>query len=455
MAGDTPSKAPAQIAVVAVLVVLTMSAVGLRLWVRIRMIRSLGWDDIFMVVALFNFLMYDSSLMTIVHYGGGTHITDQSDLRAATSWILVAETFYLTTILFLKLSLGFFFLRVAIKKWQRRTIITTMTVSTIIHFYHIFFVIFMCGDPRNYLQNRLNHKCVGRNVEVALAYEQAAVTTATDWIFALLPIPMLWNTSMDLRSKLSVGFVLSLGALGSICSMIRFKYIEGLGSHDDFFWSAANVSTWSILEMGTGIIAGCLATMRPLFKRFMYRAAQLTSRTNGTSSRSWLRSHRKHPSRTNGSGWAYSTNSTFTTTCVGGKDVELGSPGDELHSVFREEKDRRRFPAEVWSADPERAVIWPYSNHAGPRSVSPAVEGAISISKVVDVEVSVVGPDDLWPVVRGIQRPERAKSPPQMSGDVPEWERMPDLVTPEERGHGRKGSGGSSKSRGGSPVRIN
>jgi hypothetical protein len=102
---------------------------------------------------------------------------------------------------------------VVLKNWQRKVIYVTVFVSTIINIYHTIFIIFSCGNPRYYLENMLNRKCVRKNVEVGLAYEQAAVTTATDFVFALLPLPLLWNASMDTRSKLSVGFILCLGTL--------------------------------------------------------------------------------------------------------------------------------------------------------------------------------------------------------------------------------------------------
>lgn len=52
-----------------------------------------------------------------------------------------------------------------------------------------------------------------------------------------------------------------------ICSALRFRYVDGLTQIDDFFWAAVNISTWSTIECGASIIAGCLATLRPLLKR--------------------------------------------------------------------------------------------------------------------------------------------------------------------------------------------
>jgi hypothetical protein len=121
--------------------------------------------------------------------------------------------FYLSTQIFLKLSLGYFFLRVVIRKGVRRFIIITCCVSTLINTHHILFVIFRCGNPTNQADKQLEGRCVDGKVSVALGYEQAAVSTITDLIFAIMPIYLLWNVTMDLRSKISAGLILSLGGL--------------------------------------------------------------------------------------------------------------------------------------------------------------------------------------------------------------------------------------------------
>jgi hypothetical protein len=61
---------------------------------------------------------------------------------------------------------------------------------------------------------------------------------------------------------------------GCICSMIRFRFIEGLITYTNFFWSVVNICMWSTIEAGTCIIAGCLATLRPLGKCAIHRARE-------------------------------------------------------------------------------------------------------------------------------------------------------------------------------------
>jgi hypothetical protein len=122
----------------------------------------------------------------------------------------------------------------------------------------------------------------------------AAVSTMTDIMFVVLPVLILWNANMDRRSKFSVGFILCLAALsvplhsssympwlttdsGCICSMIRFRFVDGLTQTDDFFWNVVNISIWSTIEAGACIIAGCLATLRPLLKRAIHQARESTA----------------------------------------------------------------------------------------------------------------------------------------------------------------------------------
>jgi hypothetical protein len=52
MARQSQTKAPQQVAAVSVFLPLALGAVLVRLWIRTRMIKSLGWDDYMMVVAL-------------------------------------------------------------------------------------------------------------------------------------------------------------------------------------------------------------------------------------------------------------------------------------------------------------------------------------------------------------------------------------------------------------------
>lgn len=61
---ETTSKAPAELSVCIVFLVLTYISVGARCWVRLFMIRSFGWDDALMCISLVRFYFCYSSQVT-------------------------------------------------------------------------------------------------------------------------------------------------------------------------------------------------------------------------------------------------------------------------------------------------------------------------------------------------------------------------------------------------------
>ncbi|KAH0142539.1 hypothetical protein KCU67_g13984, partial [Aureobasidium melanogenum] len=87
---------------------------------------------------------------------------------------------------------------------------------------------------------------------------------------------------MHRQQKITVCTILGLGVLGSICSLVRLAYVDVIGvALQDLLISAPNYGIVSIVELGLGITAACLATLRPLFAFWFDKA-----RTGFTSSRS-------------------------------------------------------------------------------------------------------------------------------------------------------------------------
>ena len=66
---------------------------------------------------------------------------------------------------------------------------------------------------------------------------------------------------------------------GSICSLVRFRYIHTLAeSQVTFFETVSDFGVWSVLEPGMGIVANSLATLRPMMRFFMQRSRSIYSK---------------------------------------------------------------------------------------------------------------------------------------------------------------------------------
>ena len=114
----------------------------------------------------------------------------------------------------LKISLGIFFARIMVKRWQLIVVYTIVTISSVSSTSAFFYCLLRCGpDMDQYVLRQLQNVCTPRGLDRFFAYQQATFTLLTDCVFVLLPIPLLWSTNMRIEAKLLVGFILSLAAL--------------------------------------------------------------------------------------------------------------------------------------------------------------------------------------------------------------------------------------------------
>lgn len=249
----------------------------------------------------------------------------------------------------IKISLGIFFARIVVASWHIMLIYVTIGVNVLSSAVAFFYCIFRCGPNLDrYLLQQLKKQCTSRGLDRFMAYQSgkiffstaslvpghvtdmiiATFSTLTDLVFVVLPIVVLWNANMDRRSKFSVGFILCLAASACICSMIRFQYVDGLTQIDDFFWNAANIAIWSTIECGASIVAGCLATLRPLLKRMFATAGTITKTLRASNTQS------------NGSS-RQTNNTTSTNTHSSSNERKAGgsSTGEPTFAEFIAEPD--------------------------------------------------------------------------------------------------------------------
>lgn len=70
----------------------------------------------------------------------------------------------------------------------------------------------LTSDRKNWYPTMEGH-CQHRSIQTTLSYAVAVVSIMSDWIFAVLPIFLLWNVQLDWRVKCSVIAMLGLGIL--------------------------------------------------------------------------------------------------------------------------------------------------------------------------------------------------------------------------------------------------
>jgi hypothetical protein len=168
-----------------------------------------------------------------VHYGIGRHDADLTESNAIEGLKVIcpilkpremfvtfeqyqafATLSYVANMMFIKLSIALFLLRIAVQRpyiWILRISMVVVAIwSVAIWIYDLFQCIPVQAQWDYTIENA---KCVSGSSFIAAAYSISVMTILTDWLYALLPIPMIWSVQMSVQTKVTVAFVLSLGIL--------------------------------------------------------------------------------------------------------------------------------------------------------------------------------------------------------------------------------------------------
>ncbi|OGE50290.1 hypothetical protein PENARI_c017G04799 [Penicillium arizonense] len=237
-----------------------------RFYVRIFIIRNVGWDDYTMALTM---------LLSLCGFA-----------------IIVPEGIYLWAIGLVKVSIGLFLLRFAPQKGYKIfiwVVIVLMTLYTAICFLTL---VFECKDIRTNWDKNVVSECFSSRQLLILSYTNTALNILTDLIFALLPIFMLRHLQVNRRVKASLVCILGLGIFACAAAFVKISILPNYGRNGDFLWDYTNLTIWVVTECNTGIMAGSLPTLKPLFKRVLgtYGSRSKTTREYHGSKQYKLRS---------------------------------------------------------------------------------------------------------------------------------------------------------------------
>ncbi|KAE8334206.1 hypothetical protein BDV24DRAFT_170432 [Aspergillus arachidicola] len=210
-------------------------------------------------------VLFALNLVQIDH-GAGKHIGDISAMsytKALQYWWL-CDIFYTFCGSMLKLSIGFLILRFTVQRIYIFLLHQLMWGTFVIGLAYTLFIIFHCKPVSNFWTLQ-RYGCVNSSVWLDVSYTASALSALADWIYGILPIFVIWKLQMSRTTKGIVAGVLGFGAIGSIATVIRTSYIRTL-SDVDFEWATAELTILSNIEVGVGITASCIATLRPLLR---------------------------------------------------------------------------------------------------------------------------------------------------------------------------------------------
>ena len=211
-----------------VVTILASTVVALRMTVRIWIVRSVGWDDYTILCATLGIIIGCALVIVQIHYGLGRHRFYLSQWQyiefrkySYGEWI---QTFQ--TLMFTKISICFFLLRIPVEKLFIRPIQATIVVLIVSNIILTLLWILQCNPVARAWNTQLPGTCFTDAQLQRIIISQALISIISDFVLALFPIVLLWKVQIALRTKAGLCTLMGLGLLYVTYILQFWKFIH-------------------------------------------------------------------------------------------------------------------------------------------------------------------------------------------------------------------------------------
>ncbi|KAL2879825.1 hypothetical protein SGCOL_004869 [Colletotrichum sp. CLE4] len=275
------------VAILAVGSVLSTAAVSLRVYTRVKMLRTFGLDDSVMVVAQMFLIGSSVAIGLESKWGLGFH----SWVPPPEDYVPYMKSFYSSIIVY---NIATCLVKVSILLQYRR--IFAIDIMQKLTLWGLAFMIswtamlsfllpMMCLPVAAFWDPTIEGRCIDF---LAIWYTMAGVNLVADFAIFSMPIPVINSLQLPRKQKRMLLVVFCLGFFTCIISALRIRTLRVAADTKDPYWDNVDAATWSFLEVAIGILAACLPTLRPIFVTLLprlFNASSLQFRSSGRPSK--------------------------------------------------------------------------------------------------------------------------------------------------------------------------
>lgn len=268
--GDPNDSKTAQIlSVLLVSTILAYITYCMRMYVRVRMLKSVGWDDHTMSFAIVTCTIVLTFQCLAISNGIGRRrvtLTDEHALAAA-KWETLTHTPHLLTIMATRSSLCLLMLRLVGPNRFMQVFLWIVIAGTIVTSLLACANTYIACVPWEKVWNpALTGSCdFERRGRISMT--MSVWTIGSDWLVALFPVFLLRKSQMPMRTKVAVCVIMGLGVVVGIFALMKTLTIGGIYQRRDQTFDGVTAFTWILLEQNLGIVLVNVPATRPLFAK--------------------------------------------------------------------------------------------------------------------------------------------------------------------------------------------
>ncbi|KAI5236190.1 hypothetical protein E4T42_09531 [Aureobasidium subglaciale] len=280
--------------------------VGMRIYTRIRLVKCVSWDDCkcsewvswrrekgvdekidLIILATLVFYADAGLFQYIVKVGLGKHLWDVSAADFSPTFLEVwtfAAMIYSVSMLLIKMSILMLYRRLfPINNFKYLWWVCAFcTVGYGLG--ALFSSLFACVPVRaNWDLNIEPTRCINKKAFyigngvmnifsksydiLTLLMQRANDVTLADLLILCLPIPIVWRLTLELRQKIILSVVFTLGSISCVISLVRLlSIITWIHVGDaDITYTLQSIVAWSEIELAACIICANAPCLRPFF----------------------------------------------------------------------------------------------------------------------------------------------------------------------------------------------
>ncbi|KAI0885154.1 uncharacterized protein GGS22DRAFT_139567 [Annulohypoxylon maeteangense] len=261
--------------IVTLILAIAILAVGLRLHVRVSLLKNPGKDDWLCLAALCCGLGTYLANMAGVAVGFGDSLLDMTPENRTTTLktIWISPPLWGLSSSLIKMSIITSYLRIWSDRPFKLLCHILLAILTLFGLSLFFGGVFACVPiSLSWTPPSPTSRSASQCINLPLfMFITSTVNTALDLVIFAIPVPLVHRLQIAARQKVALTGVFTIGAVVCVASVMRLVSIYELDTTTDPSEGGIRLGLWSGIESNLAITCACLPTLRPVIARVFPR----------------------------------------------------------------------------------------------------------------------------------------------------------------------------------------